>query len=206
MNNSTNQIIEPTHTNIPTPGKKTTKKSTLIIVGIVIFIVFIAPIIALNIYAHSEQIVGGDRGQSRFEIDENAPMILNIYANMYENITITDLDFLIKKTNYATKKEVDDIDKDIVYLSSVTSTIRKDNCFNGEAYIKYRVDRQEGLTEEQEPNKWAIDIEYHECIQGKDTYIMQTLDHKYRNYTGTLTIDYDTKEDAILNQLSVRNK
>ena len=156
-----------------------------------------------------------DTGNKKEEIsyvsNSDYPAMLNLYSNMYDNITIDDLDKLISKSGYNVKKDTDDDDDTIVYLTTsnavaAPSDENEGGCRYDTNYVKYVVDSEDELTEEQEPNKWATAIEYHECVDGVDTYIMEMTEGKYRNFTGTVTIDYDTKEDAILNQLSVRQK
>ena len=201
-----NQVTAPISTDNPITQKPNNKKRLIIIIGIIVLLTVIIPIVVYSIISSRVQIVSGEKGDIRFDIDSEAPMALNIYKNMYENITLSDLDTLIEKSGYALRKDKDSVDEDIIYLTTATSTRREGVCLYGDGYIKYRVDHQEGLTEEQEPNKWAVDIEYHECVRGNDTYIIEMLDGKYRNFTGSVTIDYETKDEAILNQLSVREK
>ena len=180
------------------------KKRVFIIAGIIILLILISPLIIYGVFINRVQIVSGSRGELRFDTDSQSPNALNIYRNMYENMTLSDLDALIEKSGYVFRKDIDEIDEDVIYLTNITAIRKESVCRYDDGYVKYRIDRQEGLTEEQEPNKWAVDIEYHECVKGKDLYIIEMLDGKYRSFTGSATIDYDTKEDAILNLRNIR--
>lgn len=208
-----NQIATPTSFSEGNASAKTSKKSFIIFaVGFILIIAIIIGVVVLiaqNKKNDATLDTGNVKGEVSYISNSNYPAMLNLYANMYDNMTINDLDKLISKSGYSIRKDTDDDDDAIVYLASSTA-MRKTNgsgaCLYDTDYVKYIVDKQEELTEEQEPTKWATAIEYHECVAGADTYIMELNEGKFRNFTGTVTIDYDSKEDAILNQLSVRQK
>ena len=210
-----NQVVTPTNfSNIDT-SKKSSKKGFIIFAVIAVLVIAVIVFAVVLVVQNKNKDAILDTGNKKEEIsyvsNSDYPAMLNLYSNMYDNITIDDLDKLISKSGYNVKKDTDDDDDTIVYLTTsnavaAPSDENEGGCRYDTNYVKYVVDSEDELTEEQEPNKWATAIEYHECVDGVDTYIMEMTEGKYRNFTGTVTIDYDTKEDAILNQLSVRQK
>ena len=209
-----NQFMTPTNfsDNINGISQKRSKKGIIIftlglIAVLAIIVVAVVLITKNNFGTDSSQAVSEESSEVHFISNSDYPTALNIYANVHDYISLDDLDKIIEESGYEIKKDVYGDDDQIVYLlPAIASKKGSGDCKYNVGYVQYRIDADDEVAEGQEPVKKAIDFEYHECVEGKDTYIMEIAGGKFRNYSGKVMVDYDSKEDAILNQLNVRAK
>ncbi len=205
-----NQFLTPTSfSSNEVPQKKSKKGVIAFTLGMIIVLAMIVVaviVIAKNVQTSDERTANEEKDGAQFVSNSDYPMALNIYANIHDYMTLDDLDAVIEESGYEMKKDVDSDDDRQIYLVPAMASKNYGDCKYNIGYVQYHIDEEDGSTEEQEPAKMVVDIEYHECVDGRDTYIMEISGGQFRNYSGSVTVDYDSKEDAILNQLSIRAK
>lgn len=203
MDNNLIAQPQPPVSNTPQPAPKTHKKLIIVIVSIVVILA--AAITAIILFMSN-----GQKQETSSTTDENInhdlnnkndivitytknpkySEALNVFSNIHENIDTTTLQEILNQAkNGLTIHYSDDQTSGYIHNGAIQDV---ENYCDDE-FITFNVD----LNETSSDYNTIFDVTYHAPLSSGCSYILRNADGTFRHFTGHITSDFDTLEEAI---------
>lgn len=201
-NNSIAQPQSPA-SNAPQPAAKTHKKLIIIIVSIIVILA--AAITAIILFTNNSQKqetssatdenVNHDLNNKKDETitytkNSNYSKTLNVFANIHENIDITTLQKILDQAKNGLALHYSD-DQTSGYIHN--GAIQDINNYCDDEFITFNID----INDTSSDYNTIYDVTYRAPLSSGCSYILRNADGTFRHFTGHITSDFDTLEEAI---------
>ena len=162
------------------PQKSSLKKPIIITCAIIVLMLIIGATIIMIKPSSSP---ATDQGES-VDVTANFTKLQKLYLQLCGKEVV--IDFLAE--DYFKD------DKELQIKTNITATSRTGRILlsDSKEYIEFNI-----INEEDDSPDTAVDFVYHEIINDRDTFVMQSSDDTYQHFNGGVTNEFDKLEDAM---------